>query len=145
MPPGFCRAQILLMKSATIEGQKSVSVDIGATFRHPCDYCYQHQPCSFYFSVLFKTVICLTNKYLFETTIPNNTFNLSLFSNHHVPNTLYPSPCLLCTLNTKPNLLCRLYSTIFPRYAVSSKAWHPNNPTVYADLPNVSNIPTALV
>ena len=42
MPPGFCRGQILLMESATIEDQKNVSLDSGATFLHPCDYCYQH-------------------------------------------------------------------------------------------------------
>ena len=29
------------MESATIKGQKNISLDSGATFLHPCDYCYQ--------------------------------------------------------------------------------------------------------
>ena len=30
------------MESATIESQKNVSLDSGATFLHPCNYCYQN-------------------------------------------------------------------------------------------------------
>ena len=33
---------ILLMESANILGRKNVSLDRGATFMHPCNYCYQH-------------------------------------------------------------------------------------------------------
>ena len=44
MTPGFYRCQILLLESAPFEDQKNVSLDSGATFLHPCDYCYQHQP-----------------------------------------------------------------------------------------------------
>ena len=38
------------------------------------------------FSVWFQTDICLTNEYLFETNIPNNTLYMSLFNNHLVLN-----------------------------------------------------------
>ena len=58
-------------------------------------------PYSFFFSVWFQTDICLTNKYLFETNIPNTTFYPSLLNNCLAPNTWYLPPCLLCTLTHK--------------------------------------------
>ena len=63
-----------------------------------------------------KDDICLTNEYLLETTIPNNTLYLSLFNNRLVPNTLYMSPPLLCSMDTRPGLLSRLDSTTHPCY-----------------------------
>ena len=91
-------------------------------------------PWSFFFSVWFQTEICLTNEYRFKNTIPNNIFYLSLFENIFLPNTLYLSPCLLCTLEAKPGLFGRLHSTISPCYAVSSEPWAvtsliPGDPT----------------
>ena len=45
-----------------------------------------------------------------------------LLNNDIVPNTLYLSSSLFCTLETKPGLLGGLDSTTRPRYAVSSEA-----------------------
>ena len=80
-------------------------------------------PWSFYFSVWFQTDICLTNGYLFETNIPNNTLYLSQLSI-----VLHPTHDIrlhVCSApwDTKPGLLCRFDSTTHPRYAVLFEPW----------------------
>ena len=58
---------------------------------------------------VWQTSICLANKYLFETKIPKNTWYLSLFDNHLVPNTLYLSPCSLCFLDATQWILLYIW------------------------------------
>ena len=46
------------MEIATIETQKNVSLDSGATFLHPCDYCYQYYLPILYLSIVLHILYC---------------------------------------------------------------------------------------